>query len=145
MVSGSATSSIKIRVVWDDSELIELETVATIREFSGVATAYTSPNAVKDAGNELVKWSRDPTGECRIEFGNDNGTGWIVLRFYTIGLAERAYCQVTIATRGTLDRPETVARMSNEMETEPGLIERFAKHLEALSDYTTEEAILSGF
>jgi hypothetical protein len=139
------SQSISIRVVYQDlPDLIELETFVEARHWRGRGMAYASPVALCDDAAALAAWAREPVNEFKIETGADTGIGWLVLRFYTIDMAGHVSCQVTLATSGFTGRPEDASRLTLSMPTEPGLIERFARHLEWLCTTFEGEAVLEG-
>jgi hypothetical protein len=136
--------SISIRVIYQDlPDLIELETRVVSMDWRGVATAYTSPRALAEYAARLSVWAREPVNEFKIEAGADTGAGWMMLRFYTVDLAGHIRCQVTLAT-DQIGRTDEVSRLVLAMPTEPGLVERFAKHLATLSNTFEGEARLEG-
>jgi hypothetical protein len=137
--------SIQIAIVYRDlPDLIQLQTSVRIGPFSGMATAYTSPNSLRQQANSLRRWAAMPDGLCRIEAGADTA-GCLLLRFYTVDIAAHTACHVTIATdAAACGRPEAISRLSTEMQTEPGLIDKFARQLLALLDAPDTQAVLEG-
>lgn len=142
----SQSPSIAIRVVYQDlPDVIQLETRVFAYGWSGVARAYTSPDTLREQADGLAKWSHRPDGELTIEAGADTGIGWLLLRFYPVDMARHPVCHVRLATDSpTEGRPEQVGRLSLEIPTEPGLIERFARELAALAQTLQGEAVLRG-
>ncbi|MBW3542614.1 MAG: hypothetical protein KY476_20315 [Planctomycetes bacterium] len=139
--------SLSVHVVYDDHpDLIEIETRVGVGHWSEVASAYTSPDLLRDQAHRLLAWSRHPQGEVVVEAGANTGIGWIVLRFGTIDMAGHVVCHVELATgaRNPHSRPEVPWRLSIEFPTEPALIERFARHLAALAESLTGVAVLEG-
>jgi hypothetical protein len=136
--------SITIRVIYQDPpDLLELETCVVSRHWRGRATAYTSVTALSNDAASLAAWVREPKNELKIEAGADTGIGWLVLRFHTSDLAGHVTCQVSLATSSTGPADE-VARLTFSMPTEPGLVERFARHLLSLSETLGGVAVLDG-
>ena len=138
--------TITIRIIYEDlPDLIELQTAVRTVDWRGIATAYVSPAHLCNQAAALAAWSRNPSGECRIEAGSDIGVGKILLRFYTIDIAAHVACQIALST-ASYDgcRPETISRLSVEIRTEPALIERFARHLAAVASSLLNEAVLVG-
>lgn len=145
--SESQAPSIHIRVVYEDRpDLIELETHVRTADISGRATAYASPAALRDEAAVLASWAADIVGSATVEAGDDGADGWFRLRFYAIDQAGHVVCHATLAARATGNdlRPESVSRLSVEVPTELGLVEQFARHLSALADGRTNEAVLRG-
>jgi hypothetical protein len=138
--------NISIRVVWVDlPDLVELETRVTYGTWSGVARAYTVPDILRDAACKLAEWSRRPTIEFTLEAGADTGIGWLCLRWHPIDRAFHIVCHVQMATsRVTSARPQSVWRLSLEIRTEAGLVERFARHLASVAETLNGEAVLEG-
>ncbi len=136
-----------IRVVYEDlPDLIEIETRVAIEDWSGVATAYMSPDALRCRARALMAWCNEASREITIEAGADTGIGWTVLRFYPVDKSGHTVCHIRLATRraATNARPEETWRLSVEMPTDPGQIERFARRLLSLSETLDEEAVLQG-
>jgi len=134
---------IEIRVVYHDDDLIELETHIRVNDWCGVGRAYTSADDIRDKANGLVSWSHNPSQEFLIEAGADTGIGWLVLRFYIVDMAGHVACHVTLASPA-YDRTQPVWRLALSIPSKPGLIERFAKELLAISEILQGKAILEG-
>jgi hypothetical protein len=134
------------RVVYLDlPDMIELETRVEMADWQGVARAYASPNAIRQAANSLQKWCCQPKGVCKVEAGADTGIGWLQLRFYPVDSAGHLVCHINLASGGSTDgRPEELRRLSLEMHTEAGLIDRYARHLEQITESLGAEAVLLG-
>jgi hypothetical protein len=114
-------------------------------EWSARSTAYASPEFLTEQGNAILQWIKAPGGALNIEAGADTGTGWMVLRFYTIDSAGHARCAITLAaqTRTDSPRPAETSRFAMELPTELGLIERFAGECIALGSDFKREARLT--
>jgi hypothetical protein len=135
--------AVKIRVIYEDlPDLIELETELLAGNWTGVATSYASPADLAEACSELASWTRQPSAECRIEAGGDSGIGYLSLVFYTVNLSLNAACYASIAAADHTGRKDRVSRLSIELQTELGLVERFARQLSLLAEHTQKVAIL---
>jgi hypothetical protein len=135
---------ISIRVVYRDTDLIELETEARTENWCGVATSYTSADALRESAAELKQWTYKPDKPFIFESGADTGIGWLKLRFYTVDMAGHIVCDVTMATRSISRVSEDAWRFAVSFPTEPALIERFCRELISLADTLDGEAILDG-
>ncbi len=131
---------VELRVVYQDlPDMIEIETVVRYSDWSGRSLAYGSPELLENDARNLIAWSRAPTGTFTLEAGADTGIGWLLLRFFTIDAAGHARCGITLATGGTSHsaRPSETWRLSIELPTELGLIERFGNECSAMGrDYS---------
>jgi hypothetical protein len=139
--------SIRIHVIYEDlPSLIELETRVQSGEWAGVGRVYAvPPDILHGQAAALAKWVNQPDGECRIEAGSGDCAGWLVLRFYTVDRVKHVVCHVTLATwQFTWGRAGEESRLSLEIPTELGLVERFARHLESLVTTLKGEALLRG-
>ncbi|MCA9285736.1 MAG: hypothetical protein KDA22_10995 [Phycisphaerales bacterium] len=146
MTNDTFSHAIRMRVVYDDVHLIEIETKLAVPEWSAVSRAYTTPSDVFEQVERLRSWCSYRTGEVRIEFGADTRIGWTCLRFYPIDKAGHVVCQLRLASGHVPSdgRDEEVSRVSIEMHTEPGLIQRFIAELRHLAESLEGEAVLQG-
>jgi hypothetical protein len=134
---------LQFRVIYEDPHLLEISVRVLHGEWSAVSTAYTSLSFFTENGNALLRWVEAPDKPLRIEAGADTGIGWMVLQFYTITLSRHVRCAITLATQtGTDQRPAETSRLSIELPTELGLVERFARECIALGGNLKREARL---
>jgi hypothetical protein len=139
--------SLELRVVYEDlPDMVELETRVRAGDWCARSRAYVSPDFLVGDAERLIAWARNPQGRFHLEAGADTGIGWLVLDFYTIDLAGHTRCAVTLATGGTSQdaRPAETWRFAIELNTEPGLIERFGRECVALGRNYSGTARLSG-
>lgn len=109
---------IRVRVVYHDFDLIELETDVRIHGWLGIGRAYASSVELSKQAIALVRWSLTPIDELVIDVGADTGIGWLVLRFHEIDMAGHIACDVTIATpTPTYGQPHNVWRLSVQIPT----------------------------
>jgi len=141
MQTSSHSSNLTLRVVYEVlPDLIEVETSISVEKWSGVASAYTSPDDLAESAKKLALWAENPQGEQIVEAGADTGIGWLRLRFYCADLAGHVVCQVQMATNASSG---DVRRLVLKAGTEPGLIIRFATHLESVARTLKGEAVLA--
>ena len=138
---------LQLHVIYDDlPDLIELSVRVTHGEWSAVSTAYTSPSFLTEDCKGLLHWVEAPDKPIRIEAGADTGIGWMALEFYTIDRAGHARCAITLAAKTLKNepRPAETSRLTIELPSELGLIERFARECIALGGNFKREARLIG-
>ncbi len=129
---------LSIRPLWDDPDLIEMEVrIVTDDGWAGTARAYAACLTLPREARSLELWSRRPEGETTVEFGMVTGSGWVQLRFYLADMAGHVACEVQLATKGYADR-----RLAVVLRTEPGLVERFARHLVSVAESLQGEAVM---
>ncbi len=135
---------VQFRVVYEDVHLMEISVRVLHGEWSAVSTAYAELSFFTENGNALLRWVEAPDNPLRIEAGADTGLGLVVLQFYTINRAGHVRCAVTLATktRTNSPRPAETSRVSIELPTELGLVERFARECIALGGKLKGEARL---
>ncbi len=134
---------LSIRVIYEDlPDLIEVETRVNAGPWSGVATAYTGPEMLRDAARGLQTWAQRPTGVFVLEAGADIGIGWLRLRCSSVGGRGAIPCQVDLATSS--GDPLTAWRLSLVSPVEAWSLEGFARQLERLAETLEGEAILAG-
>ena len=140
----SSLPALRIRVVYKDPHLVEVEVRVVAGDWSGVTQAYTTRDSLVEGAHELLAWAARPYEPFALEAGSDTGIGWASLRWYTIDRAGHLVCQVRIATAEESGRPEGVKRISFEFPTELGVVERFARQLASVAASLTGEAVLAG-
>jgi hypothetical protein len=137
--------SLSVRVVYGDlPDLIEIEARVLFGGWSGIARAYTSPSSLAEAARGLLAWVARPREAFTLTAGADTGIGWLQLRWYPVDRAGHLACHIKLAAQATGDRPEEVWRLSLEMPTVMGLVERFGRQLISLAETFTGEAVLNG-
>ena len=139
-------SKLTTRIVYLDLPgMIEVETRVVVGDWRGVARVYASPSSLEESARSLEMWSRQPKGRAELEAGADNGIGWMRLQFYPVDLAGHLVCHVQLTKRSrTLAPSEELHRLSLEFRTEPALVERYARRLEAITHTLGEDAVLLG-
>jgi hypothetical protein len=136
--------ALTLRVVYDDSHLIEVKVRVVAGDWSGTTRAYTTPGSLGDGARDLLAWSARPHEPFALEAGSDTGIGWVSLRWRTIDRSGHLVCHVRFATAEESDRPEGVRRLALQFPTELGLVERFARQLMSIAESLTGEAVLDG-
>jgi len=140
----SCLPALTLRVVYEDVHLIQIEARLVAGDWSAVSRAYTSRDSLGETARSLLAWVARLHDEVAFEAGIDNGTGWLCVRWYRIDRAGHVACHVRMATAAYDGRPEEVRRLALEFDTEPGLIERFARQLASVAESHNNEAVLSG-
>ena len=128
--------------------MIELGVHMVHGEWSAASTAYVSPEFLAETGEAILRWIEAPTAPLNINAGANTGIGWMVLEFYTIDRAGHARCAVTLATKTRTNgpRPAETSRITIELPTEMGLIERFARECIAIgSDFKREARLIVSY
>jgi hypothetical protein len=121
-----------VTVVYQDlPDLIEIEVRVDAGEWRGVGRAYTGPSRLFEQATCLESWSHLPESEFVLEAGVD--TGLLRLRWYPVDAAGHLACQVELMSCDHMSNRVTDPwRLSIVIFTEPGLVERFARHLASI-------------
>jgi hypothetical protein len=139
----STQPNVSLRIAYESlPDLIELETRLDVGEWKAIANVYTSPDILLSAAQSIREWSFHLRDTCMLEAGGIPGAGLLRLRFYVINAMGHVRCHIRLVSR--ISSPERVRRMALELQTEPGLVERFANQLEALAKMSGHSAILLG-
>lgn len=141
----SAVPKLFMRVVYVDADMIEFDSHLMLGDWSGRARAYVSSQYTKQLAEALAQWILDAQEPFEIEFGADTGIGWTCMRFYKTDIAGHFACHIRLSTKSsTGGHVEQIWRLSAEIKTEAGLIERFAHDLAVTARKRAGEATLLG-
>ena len=130
----------------DPPDLVELEVRVQYRGWTARSTVYAQPHVFASNCKRLLEWATTPSDTLTLEAGADTGIGWLKLDFYTIGRTGHVGCSLQLATgKQPHDaRPAETWRLAIEIQTELGLVERFARAGHLLSTNLDGEAKLIG-
>src|SRR5262245_11821636 len=127
--------NLTVDVCYRDEHLLELRTRFATAEWCGSATAYTDKQSLFEFSSALVEFSRKPDRSVELEAGNDDGVGYLSLRFYAIDALAHIGCHLRLATTAeTRHRPEEIWKLSIELRTELGSVESFARALALMAE-----------
>lgn len=137
-----AESYLTLRVTYDDlPDMIEIAAELCHGRWSALAEFYVSPKLLSDAAS-IVEWSRSPKAPLQYGSGIDGAAGGFILAFRTVDSAQHVGCAIQLVTREV--SRESAPRISLEMPTELGLVERFGLECVALGRTLRGEARLIG-
>lgn len=135
---------VSLEVVWVDEDLIELAATVNTESWRGRCTAYTVPTDIRRFSQTLLQFANGgpPTA---FNAGADDGIGLISFRFYRIDRSGHIACYAQLASSGvpTDHRPEEIAKLAVEIETEAWAVIQFARQLEELARTRTGRASLA--
>ncbi len=136
-------SWVKICVVYQDlPDLIELAVEMRHGGWSAIGSIYAPPTLVTQHAQLLVRWSYNPQGWARLESTPSRVCGGLLMEFGTVDSLLHVRCNFQLESRSL--RPGLPWRVSVEIPTELGLVERFGKELRALGENLSGEAQLEG-
>lgn len=137
-------SALTLSVVYQDPHLIEIETRVHYRDWSATARVYAGHDFFGSIARSILDWVNTPYDRLQLETGQDPQTAWLGIAFYTINRAGGVRCRVTLATdrESTHDSADNAWRLSIELPTELGLIERFGRECMTLGESLTGDARL---
>jgi hypothetical protein len=130
------------RIVYEDDDLVEVETRLAIGDWRAKATAYASSASTQEQAKALLQWVEQTDSPFTLEIGENAGHGWCCLRFYKTDKSGHLACHVQLATMQAGRRPEEIRRLAIELPTESGLVQRFARELEAMAHDRRGGAVL---
>ncbi|RPI63349.1 MAG: hypothetical protein EHM48_02620 [Planctomycetaceae bacterium] len=134
-----------LKIVYDDDDLIEIESRLVVGDWSGRSLAYASAMLAKENAESLAKWILKTNSPFVLELGGNDATGWVCLRFRKVDNAGHILCYIQLADRDMNQRAGgEVSRLAIEMQVDLGQIERFALALKTAVSAHRGEALLQG-
>jgi hypothetical protein len=136
---------VQFRVVYDDTDVIELRISGWNGEFGGVTDLYEGISDLQDAANKLRGFPVSPSDRREVVFGTLDRTlagGGVKLRFHCIDGAGHAYVEATIDTN--CQSGGTIQTVVFAMPLEATAIDAFVQDLERLEADRAGTAHLKG-
>ena len=138
-------SFLKLRIIWKDDDMFELEVTASNGRFLGTTEVYDQSKPLYDFANSLLGFPRTSDSVLLHETGEKDSYAYFAMRFYTIDNVGHLGVQVTLESNvPTKYRTEEKDKMTLEIQTEPSLLDNFIKSLLTLARDEKGEAILEG-
>jgi len=135
----------EFRVVWHDSDVIQLCTSAWNGAFGGVAEIYAGIGDLEKLAAQLRGFPRSPEDVREVVFGNLDrkyAAGGVRMRFHCIDGAGHAYVEATVDAN--YETGGTVQTVVLAMPVEAAAVDTFVKELERLETTRTGAAHLLG-
>lgn len=138
-------SFIKLKIIWKDDDMFELQVTASNGRFIGTTEVYDQSRPLYDFANSLIGFPRTSDSVFLHEAGEKDGYAYFAMKFYTIDSVGHLGVQVTLESNvSTKYRAEEKDKLSLEILTEPSLLDNFVKSLVTLAKDEEGEAILEG-
>jgi hypothetical protein len=139
-------SFLKLEVVWKDNEMFQLGITASNGQFSGTTKVYEQRHPLYKFAYSLVGFPKTKNDSILFyEAGQKDGCEYFSMRFYTIDDMGHLGVQVTLERDvPTMYRIEEKDKLTLEILTEPGLLDRFVRSLLTLAANEKGQAILEG-
>jgi hypothetical protein len=137
-------NQVRIDVVWEDQDLIQLQTRVIASGWSGIAKAYAVAEDILAFADSLEQFTRTLKSPASFVAGEENGIGFLSLRFYRYDRSGHIACHVRLASDSvTGGRPEEVFKLAIEVKTEAAAIDPFVRGLMKLAYERRGEAVLT--
>jgi hypothetical protein len=138
-------SFLKLKVIWKDDDMFELQVTASNGRFIGTTEVYDQSRPLYDFANSLIGFPRTSDSVFLHEAGEKDSYAYFAMKFYTIDNVGHLGVQVTLESNvSTKRRTEEKDKLSLEILTEPSLLDNFVKSLLILAKDEEGEAILEG-
>jgi hypothetical protein len=137
-------SFLKLKVVWKDDDMFELEVAASNGKFSGTTKVYDVSNLLYDFANSLAGFPKTHDSTLVYEAGEKDGYAYFAMKFYTIDNIGHLGVQITLESDVSTNRIEAKNKLTLEILTEPGLVDSFVKSLSTMAKREEGQAILEG-
>jgi hypothetical protein len=143
------SSGLTLKVLWHDTDAIELATSASNGRFSGFAKPYVGIDSLGELADKLQGFPLDPGDERELRFGafgKEFAGGSVLLRFFCAGLAGHAVVELRFEDEAgknsgaEWNRPEQTATFFGW--TEAFAIDEFVTELRRVGTNLSGEARL---
>ena len=133
---------IRFKLVWEDSDLLEIALFAWNGEFGGLAHMYLGHGELVEIAKSLGGFPQSSKDERRIEMGDFNSAsfGGAILRFYTKDMAGHA--AVEISLHAGAHRAGHVQTVTLHAPLEAAALDDFVTELRKLEDQVGSTAFL---
>ena len=135
---------LKLKVIWKDDDMFELQVTATNGRYSGMAEVYDTKESLLPFADELIGY---PKGKGIISHscGEKNNYAFFEMKFYPIGYTGKVGVQISLEENVATDyRKEEKDKLTMELIVEPNSIDKFQNELLHLARHEEGEAILLG-
>jgi hypothetical protein len=129
---------IRLRLIWEDTDMLEITFSAWNGEFGGVTKMYLEHGRLIEAASLLEGFPQSPKDERKLKLGDfrPDGFGGAALRLYIKDLAGHPYVEVLLHTEGhaqtvTLNAPFELAAL-----------DRFVSEMKKIEDEMDSTALL---
>ena len=138
-------SFLKLKIIWKDDEMFELQVTASNGRFLGTTEVYDQSEPLYDFANSLLGFPRTSGSVLLHETGEKDSYAYFAMKFYAIDSVGHLGVQVTLESNvPTKYRTEEKDKLTLEILTEPSLLDNFVKSLLTLAKDEEGEAILEG-
>jgi len=129
---------IKLRLIWEDTDMLEITFSAWNGEFGGVTKMYLEHGRLTEMVSLLEGFPQSPKDERKLKLGDfrPDGFGGAALRFYVKDLAGHPYVEVSLHTE---DHEQTVTLHA---PFELAALDNFANDMKKIEDEMDSTAFL---
>lgn len=133
-----------LKIIYDDDDLIKVESRLIAGDWSGRTRAYASATTTAASVEALAEWAKKPSSSFILEVGKQGPHGWIHLRFQTIDKAGHIVCYAQLADMARSQwLEEDLNHMGLQMQVDPVQVEHFAVGLKAAASSRRGESLLA--
>jgi hypothetical protein len=138
-------SFLKLRIIWKDDEMFELEVTASNGRFSGATEVYDQSIPLNNFATSLEGFPKTTDSVLVHDAGIKDGYSYFAMKFYTIDTVEHLGVLISLESNvSTNYRSNEKDKMTLEIFTEPNYIDNFVRQLKTLAKNEEGEAILEG-
>jgi hypothetical protein len=142
---GDTKEFLKLKVIWTDDDMLELQVTAFNGHFLGTTEVYDTDERLSQFADSLIGFPKTTDSTLTHEAGERDSYSFFSMKFYTIDSAGHLGVQVSIESNvPTKFRPEEKDKLTMELKTEPSCVDTFIKSLVTLVKNRDGEAILNG-
>jgi len=137
-------SYLKLKIIWKDDDMFELEINASNNLYFGTTEVYDTSESLYEFAQTLVDFPKNEK-QLIYELGNQDGYAFFSMRFYCIDGFGHIGVEIILEENKSTDyRKEAKSTSKFEIIVEPSAIDNFQKSLSTISKKQEGIAILYG-
>lgn len=135
---------LKLKVIWKDDDMFELQVTANNGRYSGMTEVYETSESLMSFANELIEYPKNK-GIITHNCGGKDSYAFFEMKFYPIGFTGKVGVQISLEENVENEyREEEKDKLTMELIVEPNSIDNFQRELVLLAKNEEGEAILVG-
>ena len=137
-------SFLKLEIIWEDDDLIELKVTVAGSGFCGTTFVYDTSECLSKLAENLKGFPSTDKALIHHESGEKNGYSFYSIRLYQLDNRGILGAEITLEENTAGRESDFKSKMSVEIKVEPNSVDEFQKRLAAMGRNRSGSAILLG-